>query len=344
MSDPAIDLRSDTVTRPTAAMRQTMFEAEVGDDVYGEDPTVNRLQERVARLLGKEKGLFFPTGTMCNQVAIATHTRPGQEVICDRDCHVFNYERGGASHLSGVQLHTLSGQHGILSAEQVRSAIRPVDLHEPMTALILLENTHNRGGGVVYPQPLILDIAEVAHQYRLPMHLDGARLLNASVASGLSPAELAAPFDSVYFCLSKGLGCPAGSVLAGGADFIAQATRLRKAFGGGMRQVGLLAAAGLYALDHHIERLAEDHRRARQLAEQLAQLPAFSVDLEVVHTNIVMVDVQADYTAAAVAADLAAHGVRVSVFGPQRLRLVTHLDINDGAIEQALAVFKRLYG
>ncbi|MBW4698538.1 MAG: aminotransferase class I/II-fold pyridoxal phosphate-dependent enzyme [Aphanocapsa lilacina HA4352-LM1] len=344
MPDPVVDLRSDTVTRPTRAMRAAMFDAEVGDDVYGEDPTVNRLQERVAHLLGKEKGLFFPSGTMCNQVAIATHTRPGQEIICDRDCHVFNYERAGASHLGGVQLHPLDGCHGVLSARQVCSAIRPIELHEPPTGLILLENTHNRGGGTVYPQDVIEQIAELACAAGIPMHLDGARLLNASVASGHSPAILAAPFDSVYFCLSKGLGCPAGSVLAGRADFIAQAVRLRKAFGGGMRQVGFLAAAGLYALDHHIERLADDHRRARQLAVHLKDLNAFDVELDAVHTNIVMVDVHADCTAAVVAADLAAHGVRVSVFGPQRLRLVTHLDIDDAGVERTIAVFKRLYG
>ncbi len=345
MADARIDLRSDTVTRPTQAMRLAMFEAEVGDDVYGEDPTVNQLQERVARLLGKERGLFFPSGTMCNQVAIATHARPGQEIICDRECHVFNYERGAASQLNGVQLNPIPGQRGLLTAEQVEAAIRPVDLHEPETGLVMLENTHNRGGGTVYPLSRMERIAAVAHRHGLPIHLDGARMLNAAVAMGVLPEAVAAPFDSVYFCLSKGLGCPAGSVLAGREDFIAQATRFRKAFGGGMRQVGFLAAAGLYALDHHIERLAQDHDRAQVLARYLCELPAFYVDRKAVETNIVMVDIQADHlVAAAAAAELAAHGVIVSVFGPRRLRLVTHLDIDDAAIDRALSVFKKLYG
>jgi len=339
-----IDLRSDTVTRPTAAMRAAMAEAEVGDDVYGEDPTALRLQERVARLLGKEAGLFFPSGTMCNQAAIAAHTRPGHEIICDRDCHVFNYELGAAGWLSGVQLHTLDAPRGILSPEQVEAAVRPVDLHMPQTGLILLENTHNRGGGAIYPMSTIHRIAEVARRHAIPMHLDGARMLNACVATGTEPATMAAPFDSVYFCLSKGLGCPVGSVLAGSAAFIARATRLRKAFGGGMRQIGFLAAAGLYALDHHVARLADDHHRARALADALGAFDAFSVAPDAAQTNIVLVDiVRPGMTANAVQAELADHGVLVSVFGPRRLRLVTHLDVDDDGIERALAVFKRLF-
>lgn len=341
----AVDLRSDTVTHPTAAMRATMAAAEVGDDVYGEDPTTNYLQERVARLLDKEMGLFFPSGTMCNQVAIAAHCQPGQEVICDRDCHVFNYESGAAARLSGVQLHTLPGPYGLISAEQVDASIRPVDTHNPQTGLILLENTHNRGGGVVHPLQDLEQIGMVARRHGVPMHLDGARLLNASVASGTPPDQIARPFDSVYFCLSKGLGCPIGSVLAGSSSFIARATYLRKAFGGGMRQSGILAAAGLYALDHHVDRLAEDHHRARRLASTLAALPVFAIDLEAVQTNIVLMDILPDHLSApVVAAELATHGVLVSIFGPRRLRLVTHLDIDDSAVERAITAFKTLYG
>jgi threonine aldolase len=339
-----IDLRSDTITRPTEGMRVAMMAAAVGDDVYGEDPTAQQLQERVAQLLGKEKGLFFPSGTMCNQVAIAAHIQPGQEALCDRNCHIFNYELGGASWLGGVQLNALDAPHGILSAAQIEEAIRPDDIHEPQTGLILLENTHNRGGGTIYPQSTIAAIADVARHNAIPLHLDGARMINASVASGASPAEIAAPFDSVYFCLSKGLGCPVGSVLAGSARFIDRAKRLRKAFGGGMRQIGFLAAAGLYALDHHVERLAEDHRRARVLAEALAQLEIFSINLECVQTNIVLADIMTPQkTAASVQAELAEQGVFVSLFGRQRIRLVTHLDVDDNGIDKAIQIFKKLY-
>jgi threonine aldolase len=339
-----IDLRSDTVTRPTAAMRAAMVDAEVGDDVYGEDPTVLQLQERVARMLGKEAGLFFPSGTMCNQAAIALHTRPGQEVICDRDCHVFNYELGAAGRLNGVQLHPLDAPRGILDAAQVASAIRPVDLHIPPTGLILLENTHNRGGGAIYPLETIEAISGVAAHHGIPMHLDGARMLNACVATGIAPERMARPFDSVYFCLSKGLGCPVGSVLAGSASFIAQAMRLRKAFGGGMRQVGILAAAGLYALDRHVDRLADDHRRAHTLAAHLAALEAFEIDVEAVQTNIVLVDIaRPGLSALALQATLAEHGVLVTVFGPRRIRLVTHLNIDDDDLGRAISIFKQLY-
>lgn len=340
-----IDLRSDTVTQPTQAMRAAMMDATVGDDVYGEDPTVLELQDRVARMLGKEAGLFFPSGTMCNQVAIANHTRPGQELICDRDCHVFNYELGAASRLNGVQLNPIDAPRGLLTAAQVEAAIRPVDLHIPQTGLVLLENTHNRGGGSIYPMATIAGIAAVATRHSLPMHLDGARMLNACVATAVSPAEMARSFDSVYFCLSKGLGCPVGSVLAGSVEFIDQAMRLRKAFGGGMRQIGILAAAGLYALDHHVERLADDHRRAHFLAEQLAGLDIFEIDVEAVQTNIVLIDINHGRTMAlAIQAELAEQGLLVTVFGPRRIRLVTHLDIDDNDIDQAIGIFKKLYG
>ncbi len=337
-----IDLRSDTVSHPTTLMRTSMVTAEVGDDFYGEDPTVNQLQERVACLLGKERGLFLPSGTMSNLVAIAAHTQPGQEVICDQDSHVFN--SGGAARWTGVQLHALQGQHGILSAKQVEAAIRTDNFHGLQTGLILLENPHNRGGGTIYPLDELERIGKVARRYKIPMHLDGARLLNAVIASAITAQQLSAPFDSVYFCLSKGLGCPVGSVLAGSADFITHATRLRLAFGGGMCQVGMLAAAGLWALDHHVERLTEDHRRAQELATQLAQLNTFAIELECVQTNIVFLDVIPDHlNAPAIAAELEAHGVAVSVFGPRRLRLVTHLDIDDETIKDTINVFTALY-
>ena len=337
-----IDLRSDTVTKPSQAMRRAMAEADVGDDVYGEDPTVNRLQEAVADLLGKEAALFVPSGVMSNQIALKVHTQPGDEVIAERQAHVFNYESGAPGLLSGIQLHILDGRRGILEAEQVAAAIRPGYYWEAPTKLICLENTVNKAGGVVYPLEKILAIAEVARQHSLKLHLDGARLWNASAASDVREAEYAAPFDTVSVCLSKGLGAPVGSALAGSKDLIQQAHRYRKLFGGGMRQVGILAAAGLYALEHHRPRLAEDHQKARRLAEGLADLPAFRVDPATVETNIVIFDTVSE-DALDVLARLREHGVGMVPFGPKTIRATTHRDVSLGDIDRALGVLRRLY-
>ena len=259
-----IDLRSDTVTKPTPAMRKAMAEAEVGDDVFGEDPTVNALQEKVAKILGKEASIFVPSGTMANQLAIKSHTQPGDEVIIEATSHPYNFEAGASAALSGIQFYCLKGIRGILDASQIEEAIRPDDHHFPVTRLICLENTHNRGGGSVYPIKKIAEISRFAKSKGLLLHLDGARLWNASVAAGIKPQEYAQWADSVSVCLSKGLGAPIGSLVAGSKTFIDRVHRFRKMFGGGMRQVGIIAAAGIYALDHHIGRLKEDHENAKR--------------------------------------------------------------------------------
>lgn len=337
-----IDLRSDTVTRPDEGMRQAMYEAEVGDDVFAEDPTVLRLQEQIADILGKEAGLFVPSGTMGNQVALKTHTQPGDEVILERTNHLFNYESGAPGLLSGIQMHVLDGTKGVLTPEQVESAIRPGYYWEARTRLVWLENTLNKAGGVIYPLANLQAIAEVARTHQLGLHLDGARLWNAAVASGESEATLAAPFDSVNVCLSKGLGAPIGSVLAGSKDFVAQAHRYRKLFGGGMRQVGILAAAGLYALEHNRSKLAEDHAKARILAEGLAAIPAFHVDLSSVATNIVMFDV-IHSDALSTLATLKEHGVLMVPFGLNTIRATTHIDLSFEDIENVLGILQRLF-
>jgi len=326
---PTIDLRSDTVTKPTPAMRQAMASAEVGDDVFGEDPTVNHLQEKIAKLLGKEAALFVPSGTMGNQLCIKAQTSPGDEVICEQGAHFLHYEGGALGLLSGVQPRPLAGANGILTAEQIEDAIRPSVYYYPKTRLIALENTHNLAGGVVYPIAEIRRIHETATRYDLKVHLDGARLWNASIASGIAPHEYCRYFDSVSVCLSKGLGAPVGSVVAGSAEFIAQARRLRKIFGGGMRQAGILAAAGIYALDHHLERLADDHANAKLLAENLSTIDGVRINLETVQTNIVILDIAATkMTPAAAVEKLAREGVLVAPFGKTTLRAVTHLEID----------------
>lgn len=340
-----VDLRSDTVTKPTPAMRQVMATAEVGDDVFGEDPTVNRLQEKVAALLGKEAALFVPSGTMGNQLCLKVLTAPGDEVICEQDAHFLHFEGGALGLLSGVQPRPLAGMQGVVSAEQVEEAIRPSTYYYPRTRVIALENTHNYAGGVVYPLAEIKRIFQVAQRHNLRMHLDGARLWNASCASGIAPEQYASYFDSVSVCLSKGLGAPVGSVVAGSAEFVAQARRLRKIFGGGMRQVGILAAAGIYALDHHLKRLDEDHANARLLAESLEEIGVVRVDLTSVQTNIVVIDISGKrVTAAAAAEALAAAGVLVVPFGRTRLRAVTHLDVDRRQTLTAINVFRRVLG
>lgn len=336
-----IDLRSDTVTRPTPAMRKAMSEAEVGDDVFGEDPTVNRLQERVAQMLGKEAALFVPSGTMANQLAIKSHTQPGDEVVIEATSHPYNFEGGGGAVLSGIQFHCLKGIRGILDASQIEEAIRPDDHHFPVTRLICLENTHNRGGGSIYPAEKMTEIYRLATSKGLSVHLDGARLWNASVASGVSPHEYGQWADSVSVCLSKGLGAPIGSLVAGSKKFVDRVHRFRKMFGGGMRQVGIIAAAGLYALDHHLERLKEDHQNAKRLAVGLKELKGVSLDPKHVETNIVIFDVtETGKTGPQIAEAMKRHGILIHPFGKTQIRLVTHLDVSGRDIEIALKAFE----
>ena len=338
-----IDLRSDTVTRPTEAMRTAMYQAEVGDDVYGEDHLVNELQGRVANMLGKEAGLFVPSGTMSNQLAIRSQTQPGDEVICEYNSHIFNYEGGGPALLSGVQLHPLLADYGILTSEQISEARRPTDHHYAQTRLITLENTHNRAGGVVYPLPIIEEIAAYADSQNIRMHLDGARLMNSVIASGLDPSAFGDHFNSVSLCLSKGLGAPVGSVLVGDAECIDRAHRFRKMFGGGMRQIGILAAAGLYALDHHIERLAEDHQRAKTLAETCLELGYLENDIAWTQTNIVLLAFP-DGNTAEMELKFKQSGLLVSVVSDHRIRLVTHLDFHDDQLLQSIEILKQALG
>lgn len=333
-----IDLRSDTVTLPTAEMRQAMALAEVGDDVYGEDPTVRRLEARAAELLGTEAALFVPSGTMGNQIAIACHTRPGQEVIVEAESHIYNVELATMARFSGVQPRVLVGERGIFTVPEVASAIRPDIYYLAPTGLICLENSHNGAGGRVWPLAGAREILALAHSRGIPVHLDGARIFNAAVATGIPACELAAGFDSVMFCLSKGLGCPVGSLLGGPRAFIAAARRTRKALGGGMRQAGILAAAGLYALDHHVDRLAEDHAHARLLATGLSEIEGLSVWPP--ETNIVIFEIERGPDAVALCRGLAARGVLASPAGagtsPHCVRMVTHLGISRLDIERTL--------
>ncbi|NNE69956.1 MAG: low specificity L-threonine aldolase [Rhodothermales bacterium] len=324
-------------------MRQAMASAEVGDDVFGEDPTVLRLQERVADLLGKEAALFVPSGSMANQLAVRVQTQPGDEVICEAACHIVNYESAAAPVLSGVQLLPIHGDRGRLSPEQVSAAVRHAYYWEPQSRLVCLENTANKAGGTVLDQDEVVAVGEVVRSRGLAFHLDGARLWNAAVASGLSEKELAAPFDTVSVCLSKGLGAPIGSLLAGPAEVVTKAHRWRKVLGGGMRQVGILAAAGLHALEHHRSDLAADHARARRLASGLASCGSVTIDPDSVETNIVMFDVEG-FTALEALERLREAGVLMVPFGPQRIRATTHRDLGDADIEAALAACGRVLG
>lgn len=331
-----IDLRSDTVTRPSPEMRGAMMDAEVGDDVFGEDPTVNRLEEELVGLLGKEAALFVPSGTMGNEICVKYHTRPGDEVICEAGCHIYNYESGAAGFLSGVQMRPVEGERGVITVEQVAAVVQPPHYYLPRTRLITVENTHNRAGGTIFPLEELARLYDFARQQSLPLHLDGARLWNASVATGVPVKEYARRCDTVSVCFSKGLGAPIGSAVAGTQEFIEEARRLRKIFGGGMRQVGIVAAAARYALHHNVERLAEDHANARHLAERLAELPGVGLDLASVQTNIVIFDVaDSGRSAGEVSERLRDRGVLMVPFGPTTLRAVTHLHITREAVEQA---------
>jgi threonine aldolase len=330
-----IDLRSDTVTKPTAAMWQAMAEAEVGDDVYGEDPTVNRLEERAAEIAGKPAALFVPTGTMGNTIAVKVHTEHGQEVIADARAHLLDYELAMTAWFSGCLVRPVGTPDGILTWDAIQPHVRPLAAHYAPTGLIEIENTHNMAGGTVYPLRTIREIADGAHGRGIPVHMDGARVFNAAAALGVSVREIAAPVDTVTFCLSKALGAPVGSMLAGPADSIARGRLYRKRLGGGMRQAGVLAAAGLVALDQTPRHLPEDHANARHLAEGLARIPGIQIDPAAVATNIVVFDVGATGVAAA-------QGVRINAINPRKMRAVTHYDVSREECAEALEILGRV--
>jgi threonine aldolase len=342
---PWIDLRSDTVTQPTPEMRECMAAAEVGDDVYGEDPSVNRLQEISAAQMGKEAGLFVPSGTMGNLIAVLAQCGRGDEVIMGELGHTFLFEGGGIAALGGVFPHTLPNQaDGTVKLADIRSAIRPDDVHHPVSKLVILENTHNRCGGVPLSKDYTREVSELAHSKGLGLHIDGARIYNAAAALQIPPADLVKGADSVTFCLSKGLCAPVGSVLCGTHAMISRARRIRKQLGGGMRQAGILAAAGIYAIEHMTQRLGEDHRRARQLADGLAKLSGISFELGMPATNMVFPSLKNDIpmTAVDLANRLKEKGILAGVVAERRLRMVTHYWIDDAAVKQTLQVFEEL--
>jgi len=339
---PKVDLHSDTVSRPTPAMREAIANAVVGNEQAEEDPTVNLLQDKTAELLGKEKALFLPTGTMCNEIAYRVWCQPGDEIILDETSHALHFETGGPGALSGVMTRTVRSERGIFDGDAVEPLIRAKGRHFQRQKLISIENTANLAGGAIWPLESVDSVADAAERHGLKLHMDGARLLNAVVATGISAADYARRADSVWIDLSKGLGCPVGAVLAGGAEFIEEAWRHKHQFGGAMRQAGIIAAAGVHALDHHVDRLADDHRRARRLAEGIADSKGIRVDPNRVDTNMVYFDVSATGLAGAEFSRrlLAEHEVRISAMGPSVLRAVTHLDIDDPAIELAIAAVK----
>ncbi len=343
--DTRIDLRSDTVTQPTAAMRDAMMAAPLGDDVLGDEPTVIKLQEKIAELLGKEAALFVPSGSMANMIAIRSQTEPGDEIIAHEFSHIYQYEGGGYAALAGCSIRLLQGDRGLFNAIDVQAGMRPVDAHFPQSKLVVIENTQNKGGGTVWPIQQIKEVTAKAHDLGCACHLDGARLMNACVASNIAPAEYAQHFDSVSMCFSKGLGAPVGSILAGSNELIGRAHRFRKMFGGGMRQSGLLAAAAIYALDHHVDRLAEDHQNAKRIAEALADLPGISVDLESVETNIIYFNLD-DSTKPApdLAQRLESAGLRSLATGNSQIRFVTHLDVSNDQVDRAIQILQSEMG
>jgi threonine aldolase len=336
-----IDFRSDTVTRPTPAMLNAMFNAPVGDDVFGEDPTVNQLEAFSAALFGMEAAIFCPSGTMTNQIAIKCHTQPGDELICEKLSHVYQYEGGGIAFNSGASVRLLEGNRGRITADQVEQSINPDDVHRPVTTLVSLENTANRGGGSCYDFTEIQAIKEVCLQHNLKLHLDGARLFNALVAKNETCKQYGEVFDTISICLSKGLGTPVGSVLIGPRDFIKKARRVRKVFGGGMRQAGFMAAAGLYALEHNIARLEEDHHHAQLIAAAL-QGKDFVGEILPVETNIIIFEVKGRFTAKELAAQLKEQGIFVIAISPTQVRLVVHLDISPENVHMTIAAIKAL--
>ena len=341
MNQPIIDLRSDTVTKPTPEMRAAMASAEVGDDVYAEDPTINRLEARAAEVFGKEAAIFVPTGSMGNQIALRLHTEPGKEVVCEARSHVLDWEMGMAAVFSGCQLRTVAGQRGVLRWHDIEPALSTTGLYyRAQTGLVWIENTHNMAGGTVTPLAVMQELAAGAHERGLPIHLDGARVFNAAVALGIDVAALTRGFDTVNFCLSKGLCAPVGSMLVGSAEDIQRARSLRKALGGGMRQAGILAAAGLIALEEMPARLHEDHATAKLLAERLSGVEGLSIDPAEVETNIVIFGVARD--AAGFVADLKAAGVLAGAVGPKSVRLVTHRDVDAAACARAAEIVRQV--
>jgi threonine aldolase len=336
-----IDFRSDTVTKPTPAMLEAMMKAPVGDDVFGEDESINQLENLAADLFGMEAALFCPSGTMTNQIAIKCHTAPGDEVICDESAHIYQYEGGGIAFNSGASVKLLYGDRGRISAKQVREAINPDDVHRAKSSLVCLENTSNRGGGSCYEFNDIREIREVCTEHDLRFHLDGARLANALVAKNETPRQYGEVFDSISLCLSKSLGCPVGSLLMGNASFIRKARRIRKVFGGGMRQAGFLAAAGIYALQNHLDRLSIDHEHARQIASTLAG-KEFIEKILPVETNIIIFQLKPGQSASALVARLKEHGILTYAIAPNRVRLVLHLDISPVMVERTIEVFSKL--
>lgn len=337
-----IDLKSDTVTKPTPEMLKAMMQADVGDDVYKEDPTANRLEEKMAELFGKDQALFFPSGSMANQAAIKLHTQPAEQLICDKWAHVFNYEGGGASFNSGVSCKLVDGHRGMITAEQVREAINPADFyHSPLTSLVCLENTTNKGGGACYDLEEIKKIKDVCDEHNLAFHLDGARLFNALVNKNESPKQYGELFDTISICLSKGLGCPVGTVLLFDEPLLKKAIRVRKVLGGGMRQIGFLAAAGIYALDNHVERLVDDHQKAKELAELLSD-QSYVSEVEPVETNIVMFSLKNSISEEKFLRELEENEVLISSMGKGKLRLVTHLDYTAKKHEAFQHILKKL--
>lgn len=333
-----IDLRSDTVTTPSAAMRRAISEAEVGDDVFEGDPTVKKLEDRVAKILGHEAALYVPSGTMANQVSLRMLTSPGDEILCERGTHIVNYEVAAASALSGVQLTPIDAPNGILTPDLIEPFIRPENIHHPNTAVIAVENTHNRAGGRVYPMELLRDIGDLARKNSLKYYLDGARIWNAAAFHGVSPSAIAEEFDAVSVCFSKGLGAPVGSAIVSSRDMIKKARRIRKMLGGGMRQVGIIAAAALYALENNFRRIAEDHRRAGILATRLAESGIFEIDPHEVQTNIVVIGLPAQLKLDTFIDKLKSNGLLVVPFGRARIRAVAHLNVDDNDISRAAEI------
>jgi len=338
-----IDLRSDTVTRPSPAMRQAMVQAEVGDDVFGDDPTVKELERHVAELFGREASLYVPSGTMANQICLKANTQRGWELLCDRECHIVNYEVAGPVVHAGLLVNFLTTERGVLTAELVRQNIRPKNIHAPLTKIVAVENTHNRHGGTIIPQEEIVKLGKLCKERELIFHLDGARIWNVHVATGMSLKELTEPFDSISVCLSKGLGAPIGSLIVGSGEFVEKCRRERKLFGGGMRQVGIIAAAGLYAVKNNIKRLAEDHVNAKYFATELNRLETFNIEMDRVQSNIVVANLNSEDNSTTVVEKLGQLNVKAVPFGEKKIRFVTHLDVSRSDCEEALNRIQDLF-